>query len=277
MLVNPASRACRLTGIVSRWLAAYGGPVLWGWRYRDLIVRLLRRDIANRTSGTVLGWLWLLLNPALQVLAFWFLLDYVLKVRAPGTVVFIHYFLVAMIPWLFASDVLNRNLGLLAEFSPLFMRTVFPIRILPLVPLAMGLIMMAPVFAAVCVWLTGWAGLWKAGLIAVGLGFWLLPFCYLLALLGLFVRESRQVMPFLLNLLLYVTPILYAPDVLPGWLREWMVFNVMADIVALNQWAINDLPVDWGNLLRPLGLWLALMPPAWILFRRAEPYMREEL
>jgi len=268
------------TGIlraVRAFITGLAGPLITLYQHLDLVERLLRRDVASRTSGTFLGSLWLLLQPALQVLAFWFLLDYVLKVRGVGRVAFVDYFLIGMLPWLFIQETLSRNLMVLTEFSPLYQRTLFPIRILPWVPLLMAAMVMAPVYALVAGALAGLAGFAKAWMVVVLLAVWLLPFCYLVALIGLFFKESRQVFPFLLTMVMYVTPILYQPDNLPDRAKAWMVFNVMADIMALIQHAMYGLPLTVGNWVRPLVLWFLLMPPVWVLFRRAESQMREEL
>lgn len=258
---------------------AMAGPLVAMWRYRDLLFRLMIRETVSRTSGTVLGGFWLLMQPALQVLAFWFLLDYVLKVRTPGRVVFLDYFLIAMVPWLLINETLNRSLSVLNEFSALYQRTLFPVKILPLVPLLMGALILAPVYAGVAVVFVGVAGFFKAWIIMLLLTVWLLPFCYLNAILGLFYREFRQVFPFLLTMLMYATPILYQPEALPEEVQQLMAFNIMADIVALIEHTMHeyDFSITTGNWLRPVAIWLLLMPPAWILFRRAEPHMREEL
>lgn len=258
-------------------LAAYWSPLKLLVTYRDLLLRLMGREITSRTSGTLLGAAWLVIQPGLQVLAFWFLLDYVLKVRAQGRVAFLDYFLVAMLPWLFISDTLSRCLGVLSEFSSLYQRTVFPVSVLPLIPLGMSLIVYGPVFALVCGILLGPMAAAKAvavlGLIAV----WLLPWVYLLAIAGLFFKESRQLVPFLLTMVMYVTPILYQPAALPESVQALLAWNVMADAVALIEGWLFDAPVTSRNVWQPILLWLVMMPVAWWLFRRAEPHLREAL
>ena len=64
---------------------------------------------------------------------------------------------------------------------------------------------------------------------------------------------------------------------LPESLRWALIFNPFADIMALIQGWIHGFPIDPGNWLRPLGMWLILLTPAWVLFRRTEPHMREVL
>lgn len=245
--------------------------------YRDLILRLVRREVVNRTSGTVLGGVWLFAQPAMQVAAFYFLLDVVLQVRTPGKITFVNYFLTAMVPWLLMSEVLSRSLNVLSEFCGLYQRTLFPIQVLPLLPLVMAGIIYGPVYMVVAGALTDPYGAVKAAFFVFALTIWLLPFCYLLAVIGLFFKETRQVFPFLLTMLMYFSPILYQPDVLSADLRAWMEWNPVAGLIAIAQHLMHDLPLETLNILVPWVIWGIALVPAWIIFQRAEPYMREEL
>ena len=244
---------------------------------RTLLRLLIKRDIANRTAGTMLGGLWMLAQPALQMLAFWFLLDFVLKVRFPGQVSFVNYFLIGMVPWVLIAEVLGRSMTVLSEFSPLYRRSVFPLSILPVIPLILAALIYGTVFALTVTVLEGPAqALASVGIIAV-LVVWLLPFCYLLAVIGLFVKDVAQVFPFVLTMVLYLTPILYMPEMLPEELRAFLAFNPFADVMALIHAALQGQPFSAGQWLRPLLLWALLLAPAWVLFRRTEPHMREAL
>ena len=98
-----------------------------------------------------------------------------------------------------------------------------------------------------------------------------------MALLGLFVRDARHVIPFLLTMVMFLTPILYVPQQLPESLRGFLVLNPFADIMAIVHFFLQDMPITVGNIVRPFVLWFFLLGPAWTLFNRAEPHMREEL
>lgn len=246
-------------------------------RQRFLIVQLLKRDIASRTSGTWMGGLWLIIQPSLQVIAFWFLLDLVFRARSPGTITYLEYFLTSMLPWLFISDSLNRSLTVLSEFGALYQRTRFPVSVLPLLPVVLSAIIYLPIYCFVAAFFQGGLAGLKALVIIAGLFIWVYPFAYFLAVIGLFVREVRQIFPFMLTMLLYVTPVMYAPEMLPDSVRWMLAFNPFADIVALLQGWLHDFPVEPGNVLRPLLLWVCSAAPAWLLFKRTEPHMREML
>ncbi|MEZ5671085.1 MAG: hypothetical protein R3E08_01375 [Thiotrichaceae bacterium] len=126
--------------------------------HRYLLLLLAKRDIHSRTSGTILGGAWLLLQPALQVVGFWFLLDIVLKVKfkiADTELAFASYFVIGILPWLFISEILMRSLSVLTEYGSLYQRSIFPIAILPLLPLWLASLLCAIIFIITVTFVTG--------------------------------------------------------------------------------------------------------------------------
>lgn len=252
-------------------------PLRLLWGHRELLRLLAKRDIAVRTSGTALGGIWMILQPGLQVLAFWFLLDFVLRVRFPGKVSFLDYFLIGMVPWLMVSEVMNRSLAILTEFGALYRRSAFPLPILPLLPLLVSGSIYGVVYVGTVLLLQGPVVALRAPAIMLGLMLWLVPICYMLAVVGVFLREVGQVFPFLVTMLMYLTPILYMPQMLPEPVRAWWVLNPFADLMAVIHGLLQGLPYTAGNLLRPVLVWALLLGPAWVMFRRSEPHVREAL
>jgi len=252
-------------------------PLAALYRHRLLLALLLRREIVGKTSGTLFRAGWLLIAPGLQVIAFWFLLDVVLQVRFPGRVPFLDYFLIGILAWFLMLEVLQRALGIFAEQAALYQRGAFPLELLPLLPLVMAMLIQGTLYLVVCTLLLGPAALPATLAVLMGLFLLLIPLTYLLALLGHFLRDLRQLLPFVLTMGLYVTPILYAPGMLPDAFQQLLFLNPFADIMALIHGLLQGLPVTWGNALRPLTLWMLVLGPAWVLFRRAEPHLREAL
>lgn len=270
-----------LLSFLKRYLfATYLGfsmPFREAYTHRYLLLLLIKRDIITRTSGTLLGDAWLLFQPALQIIGFWFLLGIVLNIKFPNNFPFINYFLVSILPWVFISEIAMRSLAVLGEFGGLYQRAVFPIAILPLFPLLLTTLLYALIMSITIGLLEG-AKLIILGLLTIlVLAIWLIPFCYCLAVIGLFLKDLAQFFPFLITMTLYLTPILYMPDSLPASLKWILLINPIADVMALIHATLQGLPWHWGNLLRPLGLWLLFLGPAWVLFKRAEPHVREML
>jgi lipopolysaccharide transport system permease protein len=246
-------------------------------RHRALVWVLLRREVAIQTSGTALGGLWFILQPVLQIAAFWFLISVVLQVRMPGQVKFIDYFLMGMLPWLLISNTLQRGLAVLTEFSALYQRSVFPIRLLPLLPVLFTGLTFALIWPVVAGMVLGWSGAFAAVWLSILLLVWLLPLSYLMAMLGLFVADSRHAVPFLLTMTFFLTPIIYLPEQLPEGLRVLLILNPFADLMAIGHHVLQGMPLTLGNVARPVIIWVLLLGPAWVFFLRSEPHMREEL
>ena len=259
----------RLSRLIAAVPAAILGPLQSLRKNRALLAILVKRDFAIRTSETLLGGFWLILQPALQVFALWFLLDFVLRVRMPAAdASFANYLLVGMIPWLFIAETLNRALAVLREFAPLYQRTRFPLELLPLLPALLSTMIYGAIYFLVLAFLQGpLAALF--GLLAIPvLALLLMPLSYLFAVTGLFIPDLGKIVTFLLTLAFYLTPILYTPEMLPEAARGFLVLNPLADVIAVIQGLVLGLPFLGGQLGAsdyPLGTVacavLAVVPP----------------
>ena len=78
-------------------------------------------------------------------------------------------------------------------------------------------------------------------------------------------------------LLMYSTPILYFPNMLPESMQQWLWLNPFADLVAVIHAVVDTTTLDWQAIARLFGLWLVLLGPCWAIFRRSLPYVREVL
>lgn len=253
-------------------------PLGLAWRQRALLQVLLQREITARTSGTWLGVLWLGLQPALQVLGFWFLLVVILRVRSGNaSLPFVDYFLLGMAAWLLLAESISRGASVLSEFAPVYQRNPFPLGLLPLVPWLVALATYGAVLTVLALFLVGFQGLPALWLWWLLFGLWLLPWLYAIAIISLFYRDLLQALPLLLTALLYLSPVLYLPDMFPAEWRFWFTLNPVADWLALLHGWVQGTSWDWMHLLRPWLWWLLLAAPAWALFCRAEPHVREAL
>jgi lipopolysaccharide transport system permease protein len=252
-------------------------PVRLLRRHASLVRVLMRREVVSRTSGTLFGALWMMLQPTLQILAFWFLLSYIFQIRGRGSIPFTDYLLTGMLCWLMMAEIMARSTGILEEFGAIYRRTLFPLALLPLLPLLASGTIYAAIFSLLVLFLEG------AGSAAIGLGvvamlmLWLLPVCYLLAVLGLFIRDIGKLVPFALSMIMYTTPILFTPEMVRDTGASWLLLSPFADLMAMVHAAVQGGSFAFENALRPVLLWLVILGPAWALFRRAEPHMREVL
>ncbi|HEY0962313.1 MAG TPA: ABC transporter permease [Pseudomonadales bacterium] len=245
--------------------------------HASLLRMLVRRDLVARTSGTLLGKLWPALQPALQVLGFWFLFDIVYGMREQRGNDFLEYLLIGMLPWLLLSEVLTRSSGLFREFANLYRRTPFPVELLPVLIMVIPGVVHTVVFCGLAFAFHGPLAALQSLLVVPLLLLWLLPLTLLFSVLGVFLRDFAQGLPFLLMLIMYSTPILYFPDMLPDGFRNWLWLNPFADLVSVIHATVDTSTIDPNAVARLVGLWLLMLGPCWAVFRRSVPHVREVL
>ena len=247
------------------------------FRFKNLFLQLCLREITVRTSATFLGSLWLFLQPGLHLLGFWFLLGYVLKVVSVGKIPFITYYFLAMIPWQFISESFGRAPHIFKEYAPVFQRSVFPLEILPWVTVFLSWIVYLPFYAIIAGCILGISSGIKAAFLFTLMLFWA-PYVYILAVLGAYSNELRQLMPFLMSMLLYASPILYQPLALPEFMRDLLVYNPIADLISILIYIIaGETEAPFYGGMRVLLLWISAGLFSLYLMRKTETHIREQI
>jgi lipopolysaccharide transport system permease protein len=243
-------------------LGALWHPFLTISRYHSLIASMARRDILGRYRGSMGGALWTLIHPLLLMTAYYFVFAVVLRVRfAPGAGSggFVFYFLCGMLPWLAFSEALGRAANVVFEHSNFVKRVVFPLEILPLNLTLTGL---ATEAFGLLIFLAALAALgpgihWTAAYFPLVLLPQLLltaGLCWFLAALGVFLRDTGQMMGFLLTIWFFVTPICYPASSLPQrWLWVFRKNPMYAIVGAYRAIFLEGSPPDWTPLVK---LWI---------------------
>jgi lipopolysaccharide transport system permease protein len=232
-------------------------PIASVLRHRALISSMVRRDIVGRYRGSVGGTLWTLVHPLLLMIAYYFVFGMVLRVRFredSGSGDFAFYFLCGMLPWLAFSEAVGRSPNVILEHANFVKRVVFPLEILPLNLMLVGLVteLFALLIFSSAMIVTGRGLGWTVAflpLILVPQVLLTAGFCWFLAALGVFLRDIGQVMGFILTVWFFTTPICYPASSLPqDWL--WLLEkNPMYAIVEAYRAVLleNTLPV-WTPL-----------------------------
>lgn len=231
--------------------------------HRDLVLLLVRRDTAVRYRQTLLGVGWAVLQPALATLVFSLVLGVLVGVRAGGEPYAVFAYL-GLWPWTFFAGALGRAASSLQANAPLLGRVYFPRLLLPisavlstgvdlacaLPPLVLLLVFFGTPPAASTPLALPFLVL--AALLAIGLG-------SALSALSLRYRDLSHVMPFLLALGMWATPVVYPLSLAPLPLRRLLLLNPMTGIVEGVRAAFlgRPLPVEAG-LASLLGVALVL-------------------
>ena len=223
--------------------------------HRDLVVTSVRRELAARFRGTLLGALWQLAQPLLLFAVYGFVFTELLGVRLgadpdalPGTMAV--YMFSGVLVWSALSDALTRAAGSVLEQRNLVQKVRFPAQLLPL---HASLAALAPFVAGLVAFslLAPLAGLWEAPgwrLVVLGpllLGAQLLLTTGLglgLAALQVLFRDTLPLLTIALTVGMFATPIFWVPDpaIVPG-IERWLPL------------------VEWNPLAQLVGAWRALL------------------
>ncbi len=219
-------------------------PIKPSWQAKfDLLRTLVRRDLEARYKGSVLGNLWPLLNQLSQLLIYTYVFSIVLKVKlssrglpADNNIGFGLWLFAGLLPWIAFTGGLTQAAGSVVRQPNLVKKVVFPLTLLPLVPVLSTFIESSLGLAALIILVAFSTGklhetlallplIWLPQLLlTAGLG-------YLCAGLTVFLRDIPQTLGVLLNLGFYLTPIVYPASVIPEQFRGWVFWlNPLAAI-----------------------------------------------
>jgi lipopolysaccharide transport system permease protein len=253
------------------------------WNYRDLIYFLTMREVSVRHKQTILGPIWAVLHPVLTAGVFTALFAMLFGRGRTPTIPGVPYFvatLAVMLPWQLFAHSMNSSGNSLVKHQRLITKVYFPRLVVPLSASLAGLadfcvasvvvvgaflycgipvtqhIVWLPLFILLAVFASLAVGLWLSALNAI-------------------YRDIQHVLPFLVQIGMLVTPVIYAidkpRDALPGWAFNLYCLNPMVGVVEGVRWSLFSaadppgMPLVWSVLVT-----VVLFVTGAMYFRRME-------
>ncbi|MEM1254268.1 MAG: ABC transporter permease [Cyanobacteria bacterium P01_H01_bin.21] len=249
------------------------------WRYRYFILSSIKVDFKARFVRSRLGGLWLIIHPLVQAATFALVLGQLLSGRLPNMsenkLAYAIYLLAGTLAWNLFTEVITRCLTVFIDNGNLLKKLVFPKICLPIIVTGSAIVNNALLFGAILAvfavmgYVPGLNVFWVPLLTIITLGL-ALGIGLILGTLNVFIRDIGQVVPIVLQLGFWFTPIVYTPDIVPGSIQTLMQLNPMYWIVRAYQNAIlYDTALPWPSLGLIFLTSLALLGLAMTLFRRA--------
>lgn len=216
-------------------------PVGSARRYRYLLWEFALREIKGRFAGTAAGTLWALINPLATIFVYQFVFSIVLRINVTveetGTDSFFVFFLSGLFPWILFAESISRSVGCLTQNANLITKVVFPIELLPLSTVVsafvingIGMILFLGylVFAGYIhlTWLFLFYLIPMQVLFSLGLA-------YILSATCVFIRDIGELIPILIMIGFFCTPIIYLESMVPDAIRPFMAFNPMGIFIDL--------------------------------------------
>jgi lipopolysaccharide transport system permease protein len=245
------------------------------WRYRELLSFLAWRDVAVRYKQTAIGVLWALIRPALTLAVF--VAFRRMAGLQQGAVPDAVLVLAAVLPWQFFSSALSETSMSLIGNTGLISKVYFPRLIIPIAAVATAFVdflVTLVLLAAIMAWhgVTPDARLIVlplfvalAATLALGLGL-------LLAALTVTYRDFRYVVPFMIQLGLFVSPVAFATSQVPERWRAVYALNPLVGIIDGFRWSIlgGATPLEPSMLLTSTVMTAAALAAGTWYFRRTE-------
>ena len=253
------------------WLSVNPGEV---WAYRDLILQMAWRDISARFRQSLVGWGWAILKPLVSALIYTLIFSVFVKVKTD--VPYPIFAFAAIIPWLYFSSSLSGVVGSVVAGRGLLTKVYFPRLVLPLTSVFVGLVelvLQLVVFVFLMIWYQH-APQWPVLclplfilttiLTTLAFGIWL-------AALNVKYRDVGMAVPFIIQIWMYLCPIVYPIQLVPERWRLLYSVNPMVGVVEGFRWSLlGTEPPNWSILAVSGAVLTGLMISGFVYFRRVE-------
>lgn len=254
-----------------RWVALDLGAL---WAYRELLYFLTWRDIKVRYKQTLLGGAWAVLQPLLTMIIFTLFFGKLAKIPSDG-IPYPIFAYAGLLPWTFFANAVTNSGNSLVGSANLITKVYFPRMIVPGAAVCAGLVDLAIAFvilAVLMVWYgvpVGWSALLVlpltllTTLLALGVGM-------LMSALNVKYRDIRYAVPFIIQLWMFASPIIYPASMVPAKWRWVLLLNPLAGLIEGYRSALFGLSIDWAPLGLSAATAAALLAYAAYAFKRME-------
>jgi len=223
------------------------------WEFRELLYFLAWRDIKVRYKQTVLGASWAILQPFMTMVVFTVFFGRLAKVPSDG-IPYPVFAYAGLLPWTFFANSVTHAGQSLVNQQHLLTKVYFPRMFVPMAPIGAALVdlalascLLGVIMACYGVGPTALIGLapllvFLSAATALGVGL-------LLAALTVTYRDFRYVIPFMIQLWLFCTPVVYPVSIVPEPWQWVLALNPMGGIVGASRAALVGGPMNWTHLL----------------------------
>jgi lipopolysaccharide transport system permease protein len=244
------------------------------WAYRELLYFFVWRDIKVRYKQTLLGAGWAIIQPLMTMVVFTIFFGHLAKVPSDG-LPYPVFSLMALVPWTYFASALAGCSTSLSGYQHIISKVYFPRLIIPIAAVVAPLVDFAIGFAILIGFMAwyrivpGSSIVWLPALMllalatAAGVGLWL-------AALNVRYRDVRYVVPFVVQLWMFATPVAYPASLVPARWRAVYGLNPMAGVIEGFRWALAGGPAPGVITLVSAAVVVVLIAGGAVYFRKLE-------
>jgi len=254
------------------------------WPYRYLLGQMVYRDVLIRYRGAMFGVAWMFLSPLFMLLVFAFVFGQIFQARwaVPDSRAPFWILLYAgLIPFNLFAEAVSRAPAAVRSYPSYVKKIVFPVQLLPLVPLGSALVHgcfhFALMLGAMAVLGTLHANillfpvlLLPALLLTVGVS-------WFTAAWGVFIKDMSQIVPIAVQALLFLSPVFYPVEAVPAPLHPLYALNPLGAVIEACRALVAEQSLPWAAWLRALALCWIVAILGYAFFRRSREEFADAL
>lgn len=253
------------------------------WPHRYLLGQLIKRDVLLRYRGAMFGVLWVFLSPLFMLAVFAYVFGGIFQARWPvqsGVPYWLQLY-AGLITFNLFSETVSRAPESVRSYPSFVKKIIFPVHILPVVPLGAALVHGA-FNCLILLSALAWTGhfhwqillfpllLLPALLLALGLA-------WFVGAWGVFVKDMTQIVPLFVQVLMFVSPVFYPVDAVPAMLRPIYHLNPLGAVIEATRALAAGLPVAWDTWWTALGAGLCGALLGQVFFQHAREEFADAL
>lgn len=233
-------------------------------------------ELRLRYAGTLGGMIWSVILPLTMVLVYWYVFAVGLRAQGPDNVPYIVWFLCGFSCWTLFNETLSSGVSCVTRSGHLVKNLVFPLEMLPTISVVVSQVTHAIMLVILLILLF----VYKMNLSLYALQFFYYflalnilatGFSFLLSAVNVFCRDLGQALSIILNILFWLTPIAWAPNMLSETIKHYMLFNPIYYIVNGYRESFIYHKTFWIEPGPTLSFWIVcavIFSMGWIIFNR---------
>lgn len=249
------------------------------WAYRELLYFFTWRDVKIRYKQTGLGFAWAVIQPLFTMIIFSLIFGAFAKIPSDG-IPYPLFSYAALLPWTLFAEGMTRSTNSMVANAPIMTKVYFPRLLMPISGIMSPLVDFCIAFSILIAMMIYYgfvptvnviflpAFLLLAIATSLGVGLWL-------SALNVQYRDFQYTVPFLIQIWMYASPVVYPASMLPESLRVWYGLNPMAGVIEGFRWALLGTTPPSAMILVSVGVVVVMLVSGLFYFKKMEQYFAD--
>lgn len=254
------------------------------WSNRRILGLLIKRDVLLRYRGAMFGLLWIFLSPLLMLAIFAFIFGQIFQARWPQQHSGIPFWLLlyaGLIVFNIFAETVSRSTTAVRGYPSYVKKIIFPVEILPLVPLGASLVHAGFNFL-ILVTTIAWTQKLQASIILfpillLPLLLFTIGLAWFLAAWGVFIKDMTQIVPVFVQMLLFLSPVFYPVEAIPEIFHSLYRYNPLGAVLEACRASISGNSILWTTWGYALLLSIIVFVLGYVFFQHSREEFADAL